>query len=85
MERLKDMNLKSYFREHEGIGVLATCDPNATVDVAVYVKPMVINQTTIAFVMRQRLIRIYGISPAQHICLSKKHRILRNTKAFVCI
>ncbi|MBM4103896.1 MAG: pyridoxamine 5'-phosphate oxidase family protein [Planctomycetes bacterium] len=49
------MDLKSYFEQHEGIGILATCDPNTTVDMAVYAKPMVINQTTIAFVMRERL------------------------------
>jgi hypothetical protein len=49
------MNLKSYFQEHEGIGILATCDPNATVNMALYVKPLIINQTTIALVMRQRL------------------------------
>lgn len=49
------MNLKSYFQGHEGVGILATCDPDAIVDIAIYVKPMVINQTTIALVMRQRL------------------------------
>jgi hypothetical protein len=49
------MNLKSYFETHEGTGVLATCDPNTTVNMALYVKPLVVNQTTVAFVMRQRL------------------------------
>jgi hypothetical protein len=49
------MNLKAYFQEHEGIGILATCDPNVMVNMALYVKPLVINQTTVAFVMRQQL------------------------------
>jgi hypothetical protein len=49
------MNLKAYFGDHEGIGILATCDPDTTVNVALYVKPLVVNQTTIALVMRQRL------------------------------
>jgi hypothetical protein len=49
------MNLKSYFDAHEGIGILATCDPNAAVNMALYAKPLVINQTTIALVMRQQL------------------------------
>jgi hypothetical protein len=49
------MNLKAYFQDHEGIGILATCDPNDRVNMALYVKPLVINQTTIALVMRQRL------------------------------
>lgn len=53
--RLNAMNLKSYFQEHEGIGILATSDADATVDAAIYAKPLVINQTTIAFAMRQRL------------------------------
>ncbi len=49
------MNLKSYFEQHEGVGILATCDPNTFVDVAVYAKPLVVDRTTVAFVMRQRL------------------------------
>jgi hypothetical protein len=49
------MDLKSYFEQHEGIGILATCDPNTFVDMAVYARPLVVNQTTIAFVMRQQL------------------------------
>ena len=48
-------NLKSYFEKHEGVGILATCDPNTIVDMAVYAKPLVVDRTTIAFVMRQRL------------------------------
>jgi hypothetical protein len=49
------MDLKSYFEQHEGIGILATCDPNTFVDMAVYARPLVVNKTTIAFVMRQQL------------------------------
>jgi hypothetical protein len=49
------MDLKSYFEQHEGIGILATCDPAAMVDMAVYAKPYVIDASTVAFVMRQQL------------------------------
>jgi hypothetical protein len=49
------MDLKSYFEQHEGIGILATCDPAATVDMAIYSKPHVIDASTVAFVMRQQL------------------------------
>jgi hypothetical protein len=49
------MDLKAYFERHEGVGILATCDPNYLVDVAVYAKPMVVNRTMIALVMRQKL------------------------------
>jgi hypothetical protein len=49
------MNLKEYFKQHDGIGILATCDPDSVVDMALYVKPIVVDQTTVAFIMRQRL------------------------------
>jgi hypothetical protein len=49
------MDLKAYFQNHDGIGILATCDPNTRVDMALYVKPLVVDQTTIALIMRQRL------------------------------
>jgi len=50
-----DMDLKAYFKEARGVGILATCDPSSMVDMAIYVRPAVIDEKTIAFVMRQRL------------------------------
>ncbi|HML76667.1 MAG TPA: pyridoxamine 5'-phosphate oxidase family protein [Anaerohalosphaeraceae bacterium] len=49
------MTLAAYFEQHDGIGILATCDPDNLVDLAVYSKPVVIDETTVAFVMRQRI------------------------------
>jgi len=49
------MDLKSYFENTEGTGILATADSDGTVDVAIYAKPEVIDETTIAFVMKERL------------------------------
>lgn len=49
------MDLKHYFDQHEGVGVLATCDPASIVDVAMYCKPLVVDNNSVAFVMRQRL------------------------------
>ncbi len=49
------MGLKDYFESKKGTGVFATADPAGHVDMAIYAKPHVIDETTIAFVMRQRL------------------------------
>jgi len=49
------MGLKEYFESRKGTGVFATTDPEGRVDMAIYAKPTVIDDTTIVFVMRQRL------------------------------
>ena len=49
------MNLAEYFENHQGLGILATADSDGTVDLAIYAKPHVVNDNTVAFVMRERL------------------------------
>ncbi|UCG81504.1 MAG: pyridoxamine 5'-phosphate oxidase family protein [Desulfobacterales bacterium] len=49
------MDLKDYFENTQGRGVLATADSAGKVDVAVYARPHVIDQETVAFIMRDRL------------------------------
>jgi len=49
------MSLAEYFQITEGIGVLATCDSDGNVDAAVYARPYVIDEDTIAFSMLERL------------------------------
>jgi len=49
------MNLKDYFDTAQGTGVLATADSEGKVNTAIYSRPLVIDDGTIAFVMRQRL------------------------------
>jgi len=49
------MNLSDYFENVQGLGILATADADGTVDLAIYVKPYVIDETTVAFIMRERL------------------------------
>ncbi len=49
------MSLSSYFEKVQGLGILATADSDGMVDLAIYAKPYVIDETTIAFVMRERL------------------------------
>lgn len=49
------MDLKNYFKNTEGRGVLATADSEGKVDAAVYSRPHVMDVQTVAFLMRVRL------------------------------
>lgn len=49
------MSLSDYFENVQGLGILATADSSGTADLAIYAKPHVIDDTTIAFIMRERL------------------------------
>ncbi len=49
------MDMKKYFEEAEGFGVLSTADKEGRVDSAVYAKPHVIDENTVAFVTGEKL------------------------------
>jgi hypothetical protein len=49
------MNLRDYFETRKGLGVLATADADGRVDVAVYARPHVFDNSTLAFIMADRL------------------------------
>ena len=49
------MDLADYFETAKGTGILATCDPDNLVNQAIYSKPFVIDDNTVAFVMKQRI------------------------------
>jgi hypothetical protein len=49
------MKLKNYFEENRGVGILATADGDGKVDAAVYARPHVMDDGTIAMIMRDRL------------------------------
>jgi hypothetical protein len=49
------MERRDYFENNRGIGVLSTADSNGKVDAAIYSRPHVIDNGTLAFVMRERL------------------------------
>ncbi|UCE55090.1 MAG: pyridoxamine 5'-phosphate oxidase family protein [Desulfobacterales bacterium] len=49
------MDLKAYFEDTEGVGVLATADGEGKVDAAVYARPHFMEDGTIAMIMRDRL------------------------------
>jgi hypothetical protein len=49
------MDLKRYFDDRQGTGVLATADETGHVDVAVYSRPHVMDDGTVALIMADRL------------------------------
>ena len=53
------MNLKEYFEKTQGKGFLATASPEGNVDIAVYSRPHVSDDDTLAFIMRDRLTHAY--------------------------
>ncbi|NIS75592.1 MAG: pyridoxamine 5'-phosphate oxidase family protein, partial [Deltaproteobacteria bacterium] len=48
------MELKEYFENTEGTGVLATADKDGRVDAAIYSRPHILDDGSAAFVMRDR-------------------------------
>lgn len=49
------MDLAKYFEDTKGFGVLATADEKGQVDVAVYSRPHIFDEKTVAFIMADRL------------------------------
>jgi hypothetical protein len=49
------MNLSDYFGSTKGFGVLATADASGRVNAAVYARPHFFDESTVAFIMRERL------------------------------
>jgi len=49
------MSLYDYFENTKGTGILATADSEGNVDVAIYARPHVIEEDTVAFIMNERL------------------------------
>ena len=49
------MNLAEYFENTKGTGILATADKKGDVDIAIYARPHVIDEKTVAFIMNERL------------------------------
>jgi hypothetical protein len=49
------MNLKEYFESTKGVGVMSTSDNEGRVDSAIYARPHVMEDGSLAFIMRERL------------------------------
>ena len=48
------MDIGDYFEKHNGLGVLATADAKGRVDAAIYARPHVMEDKTVAFIMADR-------------------------------
>jgi len=51
------MRLNEYFKNKSGKGVLATADKDGKVDAAIYSRPHLLEDQTLAFIMRDHLTR----------------------------
>ena len=49
------MSLSNYFENIKGVGILGTADSDGKVDLAIYARPHVIDEETVAFIMGDRL------------------------------
>ncbi|MHC4508080.1 MAG: pyridoxamine 5'-phosphate oxidase family protein [Planctomycetota bacterium] len=49
------MSLSDYFATIKGTGILATSDSQGNVDIAIYSRPYIIDERTVAFSMLERL------------------------------
>ena len=49
------MSLADYFESTDGVGVLGTANSDGTVDLALYARPHVLDESTVAFIMGDRL------------------------------
>ena len=49
------MELSEYFENTEGIGILSTADSEGNVDAAVYARPHIMEDGSLALIMRDRL------------------------------
>jgi hypothetical protein len=61
------MELKEYFENTEGSGILATADSDGKVDAAVYARPHMMDDGTIALIMRDRLTH-HNLQSNSHAC-----------------
>jgi hypothetical protein len=61
------MELKEYFENTEGSGILSTADGNGQVDAAIYSRPHFMDDGTIAWIMRDRLTH-HNLQSNPHAC-----------------
>ncbi len=61
------MDLKTYFEKAKGFGILATSDKEGHVNSAVYSRPHIMNDGTLAFIMNDRLTH-HNLKTNDHAC-----------------
>ena len=68
------MSLAEYFKDIEGYGILSTADAGGKVNSAVYSRPHVVDEHTLAFVMsyRRSLTNVQDNPRASYLFIEKK-------------
>ena len=61
------MELKEYFENTVGSGILATADSDGKVDAAIYARPHIMDDGSIALIMRDRLTH-HNLQSNSHAC-----------------
>ena len=72
------MNLKQYFENTKGLGILSTADSSGKVDAAVYARPHFMDDGTLALIMRDRLSH-YNLQSNPHATIYSKKRVPATT------
>jgi pyridoxamine 5'-phosphate oxidase-like protein len=67
MQKEDNMELKTYFENAEGLGILSTADSSGNVDAAIYARPHFMDDGTIAMIMRDRLTH-HNLESNPHAC-----------------
>ena len=68
------MDLKKYFSDNEGMGILSTSDDNGRVNSAVYSKPHFVSENEVVFLMANR--RSHGNIQQNRKPFANRHRRL---------
>jgi len=78
------MDLKEYFEDTQGSGILATADGDGKVDTAIYARPHFMDDGTIALIMRDRLSH-HNLQSNSHACYMfiEKGRGYRGKRLFL--
>ena len=67
------MELKDYFENTEGTGIMATADSDGNVDAAIYARPHFMNDGSIVMIMRDRLTH-HNLKSNPHACYLFKEK-----------
>jgi hypothetical protein len=77
------MNLQEYFETAAGVGVLATADSSGKVDAALYARPHVIDNATVAFIMADRRTHENLESNPHAVYLFKEQESYKGTRLYL--
>lgn len=78
------MQLEEYFRTIQGVGVLATANRDGEVDAAIFAPPHVLEDGSIAFIMRDRLThKNLQSNPSAHYLFMENGGYFRGIRLFL--